>query len=124
MIRLSSLSIRVDKGSSLALPVLIDDGFDMNFRFDNFKSVKNNLINLNYKLAFLHEQNDIPVYVLLGVDVIQFMKNIKMVDCMKGSARDFPQAFLRLATANIFCIRTKLSQQKFMESLPNTIIMP
>ena len=38
------MGIGVDRGSSLALPVLIDDEFDMNFRFDNFKSVKNNLI--------------------------------------------------------------------------------
>ena len=60
------MGFRVDKGSSLALPVLIDDEFDMNFRFDNFKSVKNDLINLNYKLAFLHEQNDVCVHGLLA----------------------------------------------------------
>ena len=54
--------IGVDTGSSLTLLVLIDDEFDMNFRFDNFKSVKNNLINLNYKLAFLQEQNDVCVH--------------------------------------------------------------
>ena len=63
------MGIGVDKGSSLALPILIDDEFDMNFRFDDLKSVKNNLINLNYKLAFLHEQNDFRVHDLLGVDV-------------------------------------------------------
>ena len=73
------MGIRVDNGSSLALPVLIDDEFDMNLRFNNFKSVKNNLIDLNYKMAFLHEQNDVRVHGLL------FMKNIKM-DCIKGSA--------------------------------------
>ena len=84
------LGIEVDKGSSLALPVLIDDEFDMNFRFDNFKSVKNNLINLNYKLTILHEQNDVRVHGLSWVDVIQFVKNIKMVDCTKGSAWEFP----------------------------------
>ena len=41
----------------------------MNLRFDNFKSVKNNLLNLNYKLAFLHEKNDIRVHGLLSIDV-------------------------------------------------------
>ena len=70
--------------------MLIDDGFSMNFRFNNFKSVKNNLISLNYKLAFLHEHNDVRVHGLLGMDVIQFIKNIKMVDCMKSSAWEFP----------------------------------
>ena len=83
------MGIAVDKGSSLAQPFLINDEFDMNFRFDNFKSVRNNLINLNYKLAFLHEQNDVRVHDLLWVDVIQFLKNIKIVDCMKGSAWEF-----------------------------------
>lgn len=84
------VGIEVTKGSSLSLPVLIDDEFDMNLRFDNFKSVKKNLINLNYTLAFLHKKNDIRVHGLLGIDVIQFMKNIKMIDCMQGSAWEFP----------------------------------
>ena len=84
------VGIEVNNGNSLPLPVLIDDEFDINLRFDNFKSIKNNLLNLNYKLAFLHEKNDIRVHGLLGIDVIQFMKNIKMVDCMKGSAWEFP----------------------------------
>ena len=52
-------------GCSLALPILIDDEFDINFRFDDFKSVKNDLINLNYKLTFLHEQNEVRVHGLL-----------------------------------------------------------
>ena len=84
------VGIEVNKNNSLPLPVLIDDEFDMNLRFDNFKSIKNNLLNLNYKLAFLHEKNDIRVHGLLGIDVIQFMKNIKMGDSMKGSAWEFP----------------------------------
>lgn len=40
------VGIEVNKGNSLPLPVLIDDEFDMNLRFDNFKSVKNNLLKL------------------------------------------------------------------------------
>ena len=36
------VEIELIKGNSLSLPVLIDDEFDMNLRFDNFKSVKNN----------------------------------------------------------------------------------
>ena len=67
------MGIWVDKSSSLDLPVIINHEFDMNFRFDDFKSVKNSFINLNYKLAFLYEQNDVRVHGLLGVDVIQFM---------------------------------------------------
>ena len=62
----------------------------MKFRFDNFKSVKNKLINLNYKPAFLHEENDVRFHGLLGVNVIQFMKNNKMANCMKRSAWTFP----------------------------------
>ena len=33
----------------------------------------------------MHEQNDVRLHVLLGVGVILYMKNIKMVDCVKGS---------------------------------------
>lgn len=44
------VGIEVNKGNSLPLPVLIDDEFDMNLRFDNFKSVKNNLLKLQTSL--------------------------------------------------------------------------
>ena len=107
------LGIGGDKGSSLALSVLIDDEFDMNFRFDNFKLVKNNLINLNYKLAFLSEQNDVRVYWFFGMDIIQFMKNIKMVDCMKGSAWEFPTGISPFGKCQHFLYKNKSSVKAF-----------
>ena len=106
------VGIQVNKGNSLPLPVLIDDEFDMNLRFDNFKSVKNNLLNLNYKLAFLHEKNDIRVNGLLGIDVIQFMKNIKMVDCMKGSAWEFPTGIFSLGNCQHFLYENQSTPKK------------
>ena len=106
------VGIHVNKGNSLPLPVLIDDEFDMNLRFDNFKSVKNNLLNLNYKLAFLHEKNDIRVNGLLGIDVIQFMKNIKMVDYMKGSAWEFPTGISSLGNCQHFLYENQSTPKK------------
>ena len=50
------VGIEVNKGNFLPLPVLIDDEFDMNLRFDNFKSIKNNLLNLNYKIFSAREK--------------------------------------------------------------------
>ena len=104
--------IEVNKGNSLPLPVLIDDEFDMNLRFDNFKSIKNNLLNLNYKLALLHEKNDIRVHGPLGIDVIQFMKNIKMVDCMKGSAWEFPTGISPLGNCQHFLYENQSTPKK------------
>ena len=48
---------------------------------------------------------------LLRVDIIQFMKNIKMVDCMKGFAWSFLQAFLRLTIA-IFLYKNQITPTK------------
>ena len=106
------VGIEVNKGNSLPLPVLIDDEFDMNLRFVNFKSIKSNLLNLNYKLAFLHEKNDIRVHGLLGIDVIQFMKNIKMVDCMKGSAWKFPTGISPLGNCQHFLYENQSTPKK------------
>ena len=106
------VGIEVNKGNSLPLPVLIGDEFDMNLRFDDFESIKNNLLNLNYKLAFLHEKNDIHVHGLLGIDVIQFMKNIKMVDCMKGSAREFPTGISPLGNCQHFLYENQSTPKK------------
>ena len=42
---------------------------------------------LNYNLAFANcNEEVIHVYGLIGVDVIPFMKNVKIIVCMKGSA--------------------------------------
>ena len=91
------MGIGVDKGSSLAPPVFIDDEFDMNFRFDNFKSVKNDLINLDG---------------LLGVDVIQFTKNIKTVDSMKGSAWEFPTGISPFGNCQHFLYKNQITPTK------------
>ena len=108
------VGIELNKGNSLPLPVLVDDEFDMNLRFNNFKSVKNNLLNLNYKLAFLHEKKDIRLYSLLGIDVIQFTKNIKIVDCMKSSAWEFPTGISPLGNCQHFLYENQSTPKKVL----------
>ena len=42
---------------------------------------------LNYNLAFASGNEEvIHVHGLIGVDIIQFMINVKIINCMKGSA--------------------------------------
>ena len=110
------MGIGVDKGSSLAIHVLIDDEGDMNFRFDNFKSFKNNLINLKHKLN-ISAQTKRRSCSWSKDHVVQFMKNIKMVDCVKGSAWEFPAGISPFGNCQHFLYKNQITPTKVQGKL-------
>ena len=86
-----TLEIEVNEKKKLPLPVLVDDDFDIEFKFDNNKNVLRILIDLNYNLTFAN-RNEKVIYVhcLVGVDVMQFMKYVKIINYIKMSSWMFP----------------------------------
>ena len=85
------MEIEANKEKKLPLPVLVDDDFGIKFKFDNYKNVLLILRDLNYNLTFANSHEKvIHVHSLVGVDVMQFMKNVKIMNYMKKSAWMFP----------------------------------
>ena len=71
----------------MPLPILVDADFDIDFKFDDYKNVLCNMRDLNYNLTFANINEEvIHVHGLIGVDVIHFMKNVKIINCMNGPA--------------------------------------
>ena len=62
---------------------------------------------------FLYEQNEVRVHGLFGVDVIQFMKNIKIVDWMKGSPSEFPTEISLFSNYQNFLYKNLITPTKF-----------
>ena len=73
------MKLKWTKKKKLPLPVVVEDDIDIEFKFDDNKNVLHNLRDLNYNLAFANSNVQvIHIHGLIGLDVIQFMKNVKL----------------------------------------------
>ena len=63
-----------------------------------------NLNDSNYKLAADWEGvvNEIPVHGLVGIDIIQFIKEMRVVGCMNGSALQIGSGLISFGNCNHF----------------------
>ena len=70
------------------MPLLIDDEFNVSFKINGLSRALSNLKNKGYRLAANFEANGdhVEVHGLIGVDIIQYLKTLKMINCINGSA--------------------------------------
>ena len=67
--------------------ILLDDEFDIQFKFDHLSAIASNLIKLNHKMAFCKEEgNQVKTQRIFGVDILQYVKKARIIKCMNGSA--------------------------------------
>ena len=77
------LTVYLPSGRYLLRPMLIDAGLNIELKVRGIKESINNIQNQNYKLAANYDE---PILGLIGADLIQFIKELKVVQCMQGSA--------------------------------------
>ena len=72
--------------------MLVDDDFDISFKIKGLGNAISNLVSKGCNLAALYKENsdDIKVHGLLGVDVIQHLKSMRMISVLNGSAWELP----------------------------------
>ena len=121
------LDIDYSPGNTVPLPVLVDEEFDLKFHVSDFATVISNVEKLGFKLAadFDRESNLIEVNGLIGVDLIQYMKPMEVIDCMYGSAWRIPQGVIPFGNAQNFLYRSQITPSEgFQESVNhyNTVI--
>ena len=83
MFKKAMVSVYLPSGLYLLRPILIDNSFGVDMNVRGFKESISNISKLNYKLAANYHE---PIHGLIGADVIQFIKELKIIDCMHGSA--------------------------------------
>ena len=89
---LTSFEISMQPNSRFTLPVLVDQGFDINLNIPGLSTVLSNLKKLDFKLAseYVGCSDTIKVQGLLGVDILQFVDTFSKINCMNGAAIKFP----------------------------------
>ena len=53
------MEIEVNKEKKLPLPVLVDNDFDIKFKFDNYKNILRIMRDLNYNLTFTNNNEKV-----------------------------------------------------------------
>ena len=83
-----NLDVFVAPSKHYAMLMLIDDQFDISFDVKGLGQAVNNLKSSGHILAADYEADSdlVTVHGLIGVDVIQNLKQVKMINCMNGSA--------------------------------------
>ena len=99
---LTQLVLELDlPGRSIAMPMLVDSDFNLEFNVTDFGHVVSNLKNLGFQLAADFDENSDLVRVdgLIGVDLIQYMQFLPNVKCMNGIAWQTPQGIIPFGNA-------------------------
>ena len=105
------------------LPVLVDDQFDIDLNVQGLgKSVQNfkrNQLELsaNYNL----DSDKVHVHGLIGVDIIQFIKELRIINCMHGSAFQVASGIIPFGNTAHFLYPDQLGQSR-VESNYSTIV--
>ena len=105
------------------LPVLVDDQFDIDLNIQglgkciqNFKS--NQLaLNANFDVS----SDKVHVHGLIGVDIIQFIKELRVINCMHGSAFQVASGIIPFGNTEHFLYPHQLGQSR-VESNYSTIV--
>ena len=81
------LKIGFSDGKETTRLVLVDQEFNIPNQFPHLRSIEKNLKKHNSKFAFTFSRhnNKIKISGLFGVDLIERMDNLKIIDCMRGA---------------------------------------
>ena len=81
-----NLDVFVEPQRHYGLLMLVDDQFDISFNVPGLSLALENLKTLGHELAADFNNKDlVSVHGLIGVDVVQHLKQVQMIKCMNGS---------------------------------------
>ena len=99
MLEETSITVFTPAGRYLTRPVLIDDSFIVDLKVRGLDKSIENIKSQGYHLAAAYDE---PILALVGTDVIQFIKELKMIDCMNGSAISVASGIIPFGDTNHF----------------------
>ena len=115
----ATVQIHFPQGNYHALPILVDDDFQVEMKVKNLDLAVNNFKNLGYKLSaeFMSGSDQVPVHALVGTDVLQFIRDLSVVKCMNGSAFRLGSGIVPFGNINHFLYPYQIS--KFASKIEN-----
>ena len=105
-----NLDVYTGQYKHYAMLMLIDDQFDINFNVKGLGQAVSNLRDKGFKLAADYNDGDlVKVHGLIGVDIIQYLKQNQMINCINGSALKLPQGIIPFGNVNNFLYPDQLN---------------
>ena len=84
----ATLEVHLPSGRHNVMPFLIDESFCVRTEVNGLSKAVQNFKKLDYKLAanFSSNSDILPIEGIVGTDIIQFLRELKTVECMSGVA--------------------------------------
>ena len=116
-----NLDVFVDSHKHYGILMLVDDQFDISFDVNGFGQAVKNLQSRGQKLAadFDADKDVVTVHGLVGVDIIQLLKQIQMINCMKGAAWRTAQGVIPFGNIQNFLYPNQIEKIKSSQPCNN-----
>ena len=95
----TSINVFMPSGRYLVRSILVDNEFNVDLNVRGLKTAIDNIKKLNKVLASNYDE---PVQGLIGADILQFIKELKIVPCMHGSAFSVATGIIPFGDTNHF----------------------
>jgi len=102
----TSVSVNLDD-RKFVLPFLINDSFDLKINIDGLAQAHSN-VSQKYLLQDRLVSDDVVMEGLLGVDTLQCLGQLDLVDCLGGSAFKLPSGIVPFGNIDGFLTREQL----------------
>ena len=114
ILREVNLDVFVGPSKHFGTLILVDDQFDISFDIRGFsqavKKIKSN--NLTLAADFEADTDTVSVQGLVGVDIIQFLKQTQMVNCLNGTAWSTPKGIIPFGNVKHFLYPSQIEHVK------------
>ena len=80
----ATVQVHFPQGNYHVLPILVDNDFEIEMKVKNLDLAINNFKELGYKLSaeFKSGSDRVPIHALVGTDVLQFIRDLRVVKCI------------------------------------------
>ena len=110
---LAEIAVFVDfgDGSRYQVPIYVDPNFSISYNIPSLPEAVSN-IGSRYPLAdenLFEKETNVELQGLIGVDIIQYMENLKVVKCMNGSALQLNEKIIPFGDVDHFLTDDQLN---------------
>ena len=112
-----NLNFKLEGNSPVSLPFLVDADFNLSFTVDGLKDAHSNVAK-QYNLMDQFHDNTVVLEGLIGVDAIQYLENVSLVNCLGGIALKFDNKYVPLGNVDNFLFNKQLNL-KYSSTIDN-----
>ena len=108
----ATVQVHYSEGNFHVLPVLVDESFEISMKVKNLNIAVRNFKDLGYKLSgeFTDNCDQVPIHALVGTDVLQFIGDLSVVNCLYGKAFQLGSGIVPFGNVNHFLYPNQVTQ--------------